>query len=88
MKTSLIAEKTHSITIDKKSVDINELPKELRNEIATLDKIKQDIINLSYELEKNNLAYETKLKFVLKSIDVLYSEKNKQEGDSNDNSPK
>lgn len=56
MKFSFVHEKTTVWQVDNQVVQVSNLPEELRNEIATLDKLYQDKIEAIYRLETVELA--------------------------------
>lgn len=66
----------HKLTVDKSIVikykdqqlAVNGLPENIQNEIATLDKFRQDKIDLAYEMEKVDLAIQFKIIMLNKLI--------------------
>lgn len=60
MKQSITVERTTTVTVDGKQVQVILLPDEIRFEIETLDRYNQDSRNALAELEKTQLLVNTK----------------------------
>lgn len=79
MKHPLTIDKSVAITFKDKKILVDELPDDLKYEIHTLDKMNQDKINLLYELEKLELAAQTKKIQINKLLIDFYEPKKESE---------
>ena len=61
MNNKLTVEKSLIISFNKEKIMTNSLPENIQNEIATLDKLRQDRVDAMYELEKCELAVQFKM---------------------------
>ena len=71
MKTPLKLPETKTLTINGQTVKVSALPDEIINEIQTLDKMRQDYVDVGYQLEILNLAILAKSQQISKEISEL-----------------
>lgn len=60
MKVNMKAEPSITITYKNKKIITSDLPEEIRNEVATCDRLAQERLDSYYELEKLDLAWQAK----------------------------
>lgn len=81
MQRPLKNEKTSKITIDGKGeISVASLPVNIRNEIDTLDQLKQEQTDALYEVEKCTLASQMKENQIKKLITDLLSKESTNAG--------
>lgn len=78
----LVVDKSIVIKFKEQQVVVASLPEHLQNEIATLDKLRQDKTDITYELEKIDLAIQFKMLLLQKSLSDHFEPK-KLEDDVN-----
>lgn len=71
----MTVEKTLVFKFNDKSLLVTDLPEAIQNEIATLDRFKQDKINIMYELEKVELATYAKLTQLNRLVEQHFAKK-------------
>jgi hypothetical protein len=77
---SWTSNKTNIIRIDDKNiVAVDNLPDDIRFDIETYDKFRQEYLNLFYEQEKLHHAVNGKLASIINKIKNYYNEQQKQE---------
>lgn len=77
MKFSFIHEKTTVLQVDGQLVQVSGLPEELKNEVATADRMIEDKLDAVYRLETVELALHIKLQQIQATISELLK-KNKE----------
>lgn len=60
MNTKLTVDKTHVLQFKDKSIMVSTLPEEFQNEVETMDRLRQDVVDASYVLERAQLALQFK----------------------------
>lgn len=78
-------ESTLIIDYNDEKIAVSTLPKQIQNEIATLDRINQEKIDALYELEKLQLAYQSKKIHINQLLEKIFT---KEEVVNNDDSKK
>lgn len=68
MKHKLDTEKTVILNINEHKIVVAELPEDIRNEIATFDRIKQQRMDALFDLEVMNLAFQTQQQIIQKLV--------------------
>lgn len=61
MKTKMQVAKTVTLKHANTEIEVYRLPEEIRNEIDTLDRMRQDYMDLAYKLEVMELAIKAKM---------------------------
>ena len=88
MKFNFTHEKTTVLPVDNQLVQVSNLPEELRNEIATYDRLMQDKLDCVYDLEKIELAGIVKLQQIQALVSqLLKKQKEDQEAAQAANQP-
>lgn len=84
----MTAEKSVTVTYKNKKILVSELPEEIRNEIATWDRMSQDRLDIFYELEKLELAWQAKKAQIGNMIEQIENQsQNQNHADSEESEP-
>lgn len=70
MKTKMQVAKTVTLKHNNQELEVYRLPEEIRNEIDTLDRMRQDYMDLAYRLEVLELAIKAKMSQINSYMDT------------------
>lgn len=73
MVQKLIAEKHVVIKFKDQNLLVDELPEHIKNEIATLDKMRQDKLDITYNLDVIESALQFKMLYINKLLQDHFS---------------